>query len=93
MSCKSNGSFFFKLAVVIEGFSITSQSHTALVPSVAFFFVPVPAFLVGVVLAGSSVAACFRSEIARFDMCKSAAISAIEAPSFSIFKASLYSFI
>ena len=42
------------------------------------FFVPIPAFLVGMVLSGSPVAACFRSEIARFEMCKSAVIWAIE---------------
>ena len=81
MSCKIMGCFFFKLAVVIEGFSITSLGHTVLVPSVVFFFVPVPAFLVGMVLSGSPVATWFRSEIARFDTCKYAAIWANEAPS------------
>ena len=35
-------------------------------------------------LSGSPVAACFRSEISRFDTCKSAAIWAIETPSFNI---------
>ena len=55
--------------------------------SLVFFFVPVPAFLVGVVLSVGvvcwccllvlSVAACIRSEIARFDMCKSSDILAI----------------
>ena len=49
-------------------------------PSVVLFFIPVPAFLVGMVLSGSPVAACFRSEITRFDTCKSAAIWAIETP-------------
>ena len=39
------------------------------------------------VLSGSLVAACFRSVIAHFDMCKSAAIWAIEAPSFNIVNA------
>ena len=29
MSCKIKGCFFFKLAVVFEGFSITSLSHNA----------------------------------------------------------------
>ena len=69
---------------LIEGFSITYLGHIALVPSVVLFFVPVPAFLVGMVLPGSPVAACFRSAIARFDMCKSVAIWAIETPSFNI---------
>ena len=86
MSCKSMG----KLEVVIEGFSITSLGRTMLVPSVVFFFVP---FLVGVVLSGGPVATCFRSETARFDKCKSAAIWTIEAPSFIIVKAGVFSFI
>ena len=60
MSCKSMGCFFFKLAVVIEGFSITSLGHTTLVSSLIFFLVPVPAFLVDMVLSGSPLAACFR---------------------------------
>ena len=49
MSCKSMGCFFFKLAVVIENFSITSLGHTTLVPSVVFFLAPIHAFLVGMV--------------------------------------------
>ena len=64
MSCKSMGCFFFKLAVVIEGFGITSPGHTTLVPSVVFF--PVPAILAGMVLSGQMVkmpfAVCFRRE-------------------------------
>ena len=51
--CKRMGCFFFKLTVVIEGFSITSLGHTTLVTSVVFFFIPVPAFLVGMALSGS----------------------------------------
>ena len=39
--------------------------------------------LVGMVLSGSPVAACFRSEITRFDTYKSATIWAIETPSFT----------
>ena len=80
MPCKSMGCFFFKFAYLIEGFSNTSLCHTALVPSVVLFFVPVHTFLVGMVLSGSPVAACFRSEIARFYTCKSTAIWAIETP-------------
>ena len=48
--------------------------------SVVFFCIPVPAFLVGMVLSGSPDAAYFRSEIARFDTCISATIWALEAP-------------
>ena len=58
-SYKTMGCFFFKLAVVIEVLSITYLAHNALVPSVVFFLVPVPAFLVGMVLSGSPVAVCF----------------------------------
>ena len=87
------GCLIFKLARLIEGFSITSLSHTALVPSVVLFFIPVPDFLVGTVLSGSPVADCFRSEIARFDTCKSAAIWAIETPFFNIVKAGVFFFI
>ena len=60
MSCKSMD---FKLVVVIEGVSITSLGHTALVPSVVFFFVPVPAFLVGMVLSGSPGVACLGQKL------------------------------
>ena len=52
-----------------------------------------PDFLVGMVLSGSSVAAWFRSEIARFDTCKSVAIWAIETPSFNIVRAGVFFFI
>ena len=62
-------------------------------PSVVFFVVPIPAILVGMVLSGSPVAAWFRSGIIRFDMCKSAAIWAIEAPSLNIVNASVFPFI
>ena len=58
MFCKIMSGFFFNLAVVIEGFIITSLGHTTLVPSVIFFLVPVPAFPVGMVLSGSHFAAC-----------------------------------
>ena len=63
------------------------------VPSVVLFFVHVPACLVGIVLSGSPVAACFRSEIARFDTCKSAAIWVIEIPSFNIVIEGVFFFI
>ena len=81
------GSFFFKLAVVIEWFSIISLGHTVLIPSVVFFLVIVPAFLVGMVLSGSPLAVCVISEIACFYTCKSVAVWAIEAPSYNIVKA------
>ena len=89
--CKCIGCFLFKLAFVIEGCSITSLCHTALVPSVVFSFVPVS--LVGMVLSRSPVAVCVRSEIARIEKCKYAAIWAIETPSLNIVKESVFSFI
>ena len=44
-------------------------------------------------LSGSPVAACFKSEIARLDTCKSAATWAIETPYFNIVKAGVFFFI
>ena len=60
--------------VLIAGTAIEHDPSVGPLPSVVLFFVPVPAFLVGVVLSGSPVATCFRPEIVSFDTCKSAAI-------------------
>ena len=70
----------------MKGFSITSLGHTTLVPSVVYFLVPVPAFLVGMevhLLSG------LDKKLLCFPTCKSVAIWAIEAPSFNIAKVSV----
>ena len=90
---KKHGLILFQVTVVIVGFSTIALGHTALIQSVVFFLVTVSAFLVGMLLSRSPVAACFRSEIVCFDTCQSAAIWVIEAPSFNIAKASVFSFI